>query len=137
MSEHRPFNKQEAGQSRRRFEWVSLDAGDICIRELTVKETIALTERSSRPSIDPRGGVDPGEAVLWQILLSCYDGEGDDARPIFSDTEPADIRTIYGLRAEEFNRLLMAINRVNGQDATEADLLRDFTAARQGANSLP
>lgn len=135
--EHRPFNKQEAVHAKRRFEWVALDAGDICIRELTVRETIALTERSSRPSIDPRGGLDPGEAVLWQILFSCYDGETEDARRIFSDTDPEDVRTIYAMRAEEFNKILTAINRVNGQDATEAEILRDFTAARQGATSLP
>ena len=55
MSEHRPFNKAIAREVRRRFEWVALEAGDLCVREMTVKETVTLTERAARPSIDPRG----------------------------------------------------------------------------------
>lgn len=134
--ERRPFDKS-AVRVGRRSEWVALDAGDVCVREMTVQEAMTLTERAARPAIDKRGGMDPTEMVLWQILLSCYVDDSEDAARLFSENDPADIRVIYSLRFEEFGELMGAINRVNGKDATEVDLLRDFTAARQGAKPLP
>jgi hypothetical protein len=76
--------------------------------------------------MDKRGGSSPGMAVILQIMLSCYDGEGPDARRIFND---ADRGAINDMPFRDFTLILEAINRVNGKDATEQELLRDFTQA--------
>ena len=131
--ESQPFDKQ-AARSRKnlRREKVTLDCGDVWVREMTCAEAMQLGERAARPAVDPRGGLDPGESVLWQILLSCYEDDSDDASRLFTEA-PDDVRIIYGLRLEEFNELMQAVNRVNGRDASEVELLRDFTAAREAA----
>lgn len=133
MSDTRPFDKQ-AARSRRnlRREPVTLDCGTIWVREMTCAEAMTLGERAARPSIDPRGGLDPGESVLWQIILSCYEDDSDEAPRLFTEA-PDDVRIVYGFRLEEFNELMQAVNRVNGRDASEVELMRDFTAAREAA----
>lgn len=125
--ERRRFDKAAAKECRHlRREWVPLDAGDVCVVEMTAQAATTLSERASRPSIDPRGGLDPGESVLWQILLSTFYDDGAEAEPVFSET-PADVKLIMDLRFEEFQALIQAINRVNGRDATEAEVMRDFS----------
>ena len=117
---------------RRRREWVTLpDLGRVCVRSMTMSETITTVDLAVRPAIDPRGGVDRQELALWQIALSCYDGDGAEAKRLFDDHQ---VHLIRNLTMEEYNRLIGAINRVNGQDATEAELLQDFTGAGRAAN---
>lgn len=131
--QHQPFDKQ-AARSRTDFrsEWVTLDYGEVLVREMTVQESQVLAERAARPAIDPRGGLDPGESVLWQVILSCYTSDEPNAERVFSESAE-DVKIIMGLRLDEFNRLMRAIARVNGQDPTEAELMRDFTAVREDA----
>src|SRR3712207_4591902 len=81
--EHRPYRKDEAEREPRRCEWVSLTHGDVCVRAMTVSELLQIQDRAQRPKIDPRGGIDPGWSALLQVALSCYDGEGEDAEPIW------------------------------------------------------
>lgn len=134
--ERRHFDKQAArSRCHLRHEWVSLDCGDLCVREMTAAEATTLAERSQRPAIDPRGGLDTTETVLWQVLLSCYQDDTDTAERVFAENAP-DIAIIMGLRLEEFQRLMVAINRVNGRDATEIEVLRDFSAMTQGEPTL-
>lgn len=134
--ERRHFDKQAArSRCHLRHEWVSLDCGDLCVREMTAAQGTTLAERSQRPSIDPRGGFDTGEAVLWQILLSCFTDDTPAAQPVFAE-HAEDIGIIMNLRLEEFKRLAQAINRVNGSDMTEVEVLRDFSALTQDAPIL-
>lgn len=127
------FDREKALSFKPRTEWVSTSCGRLCVRAMRMSEYFQLSERSQRPKIDPRGGVDTGEAVLWQIFLSCYQGEGPDDPPTFSADSAEDVRAIYSLSTQDGLLILGAINRVNGLDATEAELLRDFTAAKRGA----
>jgi hypothetical protein len=93
---------------------------------MTAQEAMTLSERAQRPSIDPRGGLDPGESVLWQIILSTFFDDGEEAERVYSET-PEDVKAIMDLRFEEFQLLMQAINRVNGRDAREAEVMRDFS----------
>jgi len=129
MSENR-FDKSRLKQAERRKEKIPLSAGDLWAWSLTAAEMMQVLEAAQRPKIDPRGGVDQGSAVLWQIVLSCHDGPEADA-PLAFTTD--DFGLILGLPWDEFRLITQAINRVNGLDPTEAELMRDFTAARQGA----
>lgn len=135
MSER--FNKdQQKEKSRPRTERVQLAGGPVWVRAMSVSDAMHVTQKSERPAIDPRGGIDRGEALLWQVVVSCYyDEEG--AERVFSEQNPEDVRLIFSMPWDEFQRLLSVINRVNGQDPEEVELLRDFTAARQAAASLP
>lgn len=137
MTDEPLFDREKALACEPRTEWVSTSCGRICVRAMRMSEYFQLSERSQRPKIDPRGGIDTNEAVLWQILLSCYQGEDPNAPPTFSADSPEDIRAIYSLKTQDGLKILGAINRVNGVDASEGELLRDFSAARRGANPLP
>lgn len=117
------FDKAKLAHPNRRIERVELDAGEVWVKELTCAETAQLMERAARPKIDPRGGVDPAASVIWQIILSCYEGEDKDARRVFGD---GDEHLLYNLRMEEMARLNAAINRVNGQSETEVQALTSF-----------
>ena len=135
MSER--FSKERQKEtSRPRMERVELSGGAIWVRAMTVADAMKVTDQSARPSIDPRGGLDRSEALLWQVIVSCFYDE-DGKEPVFSSESAEDVRLIYGLPIQEFALLVSAIQRVNGQDAEEVEILRDFTPARQAAASLP
>lgn len=131
MSENR-FDKSKMARPERRTERIPLSAGDLWAHELSAREMMQIVERSQRPSIDSRGGVDRGTAVLWQIVLSCRLGPEPGAELAFT---PDDFALLMELPWEEFRLLTTTINRVNGLDPTEAEILRDFTQATRGAGS--
>jgi hypothetical protein len=115
---------------RRRREWVTLPRlGRVCVRELLMSEAVQIADYSTRPAEDPRGGTDREESSLWQIAFTSYDGDGPDAKRLFDDHQ---VHLIRSLTLEEFTLLMQAINRVNGLDATEVELVRDFTGAPPG-----
>lgn len=117
----------------RRTEWVTLPGlGRVCVRELTMAEGIQAMDYATRPPEDPRGGMDTQEAALWQIALACYDGEGEDARPIFPAPKAHLIRN---LKMEQFMLLMQAIQRVNGKDAATGELLDGFFGAGPAGSS--
>jgi hypothetical protein len=125
--------KRKAYQIRtRRKEWISLDGGDICIWEMRMQDFTLLSEYCTRPPEDPRGGVDQQEALLWQVALCCYDGEGEDAERIWPD---ARVREILDMPNADFDRLILEINRVNGKLARQEEIWRDFTPPAQGRRS--
>lgn len=107
-------------------EWIRLEGGRLCLWELTLATASLVYEYSARPSIDPRGGNDKGEAAIWEIALSCYDGEGSDAKRIWPDEKVHEIRS---LPERVCGPLLSAINRLNGKDPTEAEIREDFIRA--------
>lgn len=113
----------------RRREWITLKVGRCCVWELSVPEMTQITERASRPKIDPRGGMDPGESMLWQICLSCYDGDGDGARRIFDAGNPTHVKAIMSLGSHDAKRLMATIAQVNGASEVEVEALEDFLPA--------
>lgn len=117
----------------RQKEWITLSGGDICLWALTMEEFSRIHDYSLRPPIDPRGGVDNKEAALWQIALSCYDGDGTDAERLWPDERVSEIKA---MPAHDFSDLMVAINRLNGRDATTEEVMRDFTG-ETGANGSP
>lgn len=115
----------------RRREWVAVPGFKVCVWELTMEEDQTILNNSQRPAIDPRGGYDRGEMALWQIALSCYNGDGDNAERIWPDQKAHLIRSL----PERIGKpLLIAINRINGEDPEEEEILRDFSQAT-GARS--
>ena len=132
----RPYQHEEAERETRRHEWVSLTYGDVCVRALTVSELLQIQDRAARPKIDPRGGLDPGWSALLQVSLSCYDGEEEEAQPIWPCT--ADLRSlapIGKLPIADFTKIMEAVQRVNGMDAEEVNILQDFTRATEALTS--
>jgi hypothetical protein len=120
-------------EDHRRREWVRLKMGRVCIWELSVPELMMIADRASRPAIDKRGGMDPGESALWQILLSCYDGEADGAKRIFDHGNGEHIKAVYSLGAQDFRKLMEAIAAVNGMEEAELSALQDFSKATTAA----
>ena len=113
----------------RKKEWVTLPGGDLCVWAMRMLEFSRVTDLSTRPPEDPRGGRDEKEFILWSIALSCYDGDGDDAQRIWPDDR---VRDLWELSATDFDAIWRAVNRVNGTDSTAEERLRDFTAATSG-----
>lgn len=130
MSER--FDLTHLRSQKRAKERVDLEAGPVWVWAMTVAETVQLAERAVRPKFDPRGGVDPTESLLWQIALSCYYGEEDGSERIFTENNLMDL---YRLPLAEFKLLALAVQRVNGQNATEAEVMKDFFAAKEAAAS--
>jgi hypothetical protein len=118
----------------RRKEWVDLDGGSLCVWEMTVRENMTVIERSQRPSRDPRGGLDRSEQMLWQIVMSCFDGDGKNAKLVFSPTDPG---PVFRLRMKEYVKIITAIGRVNGADEADLKDLEAFIEARPGASTRP
>jgi hypothetical protein len=116
-------------ENRRRKEWVELSFARLCVWEMTVLEITQMSSRAARPAIDPRGGVDPQEMLLWNIALSCYDGDGPEASRIFDPDKPADVRAIFALPLLEMHAINQAIARVNGTDEEAVGDLTEFIKA--------
>ncbi len=108
------------------------DGSYIWVRELTVAEMAQILDRSARPSIDPRGGHDQTALMMQQVVCSCYDSDEPGAGRIFSGL---DLSGVASMRGEEFERVVAAIQRVNGKDATSEEITRDFLLATGGPNS--
>lgn len=131
MAKRRIYEPKKPGDIRRRTEWVELADGDICVWSLTAAEAAETAERSARPKIDPRGGLDPGAAAAWEIVIAAHRGEPTDEEHgrVFTD-----IGQVLCLPYEEFSLLMQASNRVNGKDPTEVEIRKAFTEAT-GAHS--
>lgn len=114
----------------RRKEWVRLDTGRVCVWEMEAADTLFIVEHSLRPGRE-KTTLAATDAMLWRVLVSCYNGAEPGAGRIFEIT---DLPRIQRLRKTEWDRLLAAIERVNGTDAEEVPLLQDFTAAAPGGN---
>lgn len=116
----------------RRKEWVVLPEAQarVCVWSMTVAESAQLMDRCTRPDGKPS----TGKVVVLQIMLSCYNGDDDKATHIFSATDEG---AVYDLPLHDMEAIIAAINRVNGKDATEQELLRDFTIAREGHTASP
>ncbi len=121
------FNPKAAHADHRNREWVTLDGGRICVKEMMAADKIFVLERSQRP-IGPSGAptIDSGSVLLWQIVVSCYQGEESEAGRIFDMT---DIPVIQKLRGTDWDRLVAAIERVNSLADAEVAALEDFTPA--------
>jgi hypothetical protein len=128
MIEHKVY-KPGVDLPPRRKEWVdfpSCDSG-VWVWEMTVAESAQILQRSARPSVDPRGGHDQSAIIAAQLMVSCYDSDEDGAKRIFGD---ADFSAIYALPFRDFDVCIQAINRVNGKDATEQEILEAFSTAQ-------
>jgi hypothetical protein len=99
---------------------------------MTAADALFCNEHSLR-----RGGgpadmqLDMSALAIWQIMRSCYRGREPQASLIF---EVSDMPAVQRLRAEEWNRLRDAINKVNGLAEAEVSALRDFTEAPPDAD---
>lgn len=134
MKKRRAFQKptREAVQAKLKREWVSLEWGDVCVWGLTAAEMLALGQRSQRPSIDPRGGIDASAAASWLLALSARRDDQPGAERIWDDLTFADVLELSG---EDFGKLSAAAQRVNGQGAEQVEATRDFTPATGAPNT--
>lgn len=129
-----PVYRPGAAKRERRKECVPIADGEfhVWVWSLTLADSTQIIERSARPEIDKRGGHNQSMAIAMQIQLSCYDSDKEDASRIWEDNTRGDI---YTLSMADMTALLAAINRVNGQDATEQEILRDFTRVGQESST--
>lgn len=130
----RPYRHDQARERPLRHEWVPLEYGDVCVREMRLPELVQVLEIAARPKIDPRGGVDPGTSAVWQILYSCYESEARDALPVWPHN-PEGIAEVADLGMETFLILMKAIQRVNGMDDKEVEAFTSFFPQRPGESS--
>jgi hypothetical protein len=132
MSERRAYVAPAKGKARRRFEWVELPEGEVCVWSMNMAEATQIAEQASRPKIDPRGGVDAAASGAWEVFFSCYSAEPGDpeARRVFPD-----VGIVYDLPWDDFQALIQAAMRVNGKDAETVESTGDFMPARQGAEN--
>lgn len=127
------FNKRLLTEGHhRRQEPVELDGGTVWVREEIVACHLETLQLAQRPAIDPRGGVDLGAAITWQILFSLYEGPEPEAKRVFDESE---ISLIYRFRREEFDRITAAMRRVNGETEEETQAWEAFTGASEVAQT--
>lgn len=121
------FDPKAPPIDRRRCERVELDGGVIYVKEMTAADALFCNEHSLRRGGGPADAqIDMSALMLWQIVRSCYRGKEPEAPPTF---DVSDTPAIQRLRAEEWNRLREAINKVNGLADEEVAALEDFTGA--------
>lgn len=134
MSDETPiFNPKLPRADHRRGEWVELEDGRLYVREMNARDSLFVLEHSQRPAGPGQGmGLNLGSLQTWQIVVSCYNGEGPEARRIFDIT---DVEAIQSLRSAEWRKILDAVERVNALSDQEVSDLADFTAA--GAAGSP
>lgn len=94
----------------------------------------SIQARSQRVFGDPNAAPDRSLAILMQIAASCYASDEPGAPRIFSDL---DLDKVGLLTLQEMIVIMMAVQRCNGQDAEEAEVLKDFLPPRPERNSSP
>lgn len=99
---------------------------------LSASAFASIKMRAARHPSDPRGGDDQSLLILLQIVASCYAGEEPGAARIFSDL---DIDKAGNLTMEEMVAVLAAIQRVNGQEAKQQEVMADFLAVTRERTS--
>jgi hypothetical protein len=113
----------------RRKEWITLPAGEMCIWEMTCAEVAQMLERSQRPA-SFGGGQDEATAMFYEIMLSCYHGDEVGAAPVFPE-----MASVARLRWEDGVAIRAAVQRVNGKDASQEELMRGFSKAPEAQNT--
>ena len=121
------FDPKIPHEQQLRHEWVSLDGGRVCVREMTAADNLFVMERSTRLGTGPQEmRIDAGSIQMWQVVVCCYKSPEPDSERIFDIT---DLPVIQKLRNAEWRRLQEAIERVNALADSEVSALQDFTAA--------
>ncbi len=127
--EEKVFDPKSQQADQRRAEKVHLDGGVVWVKEMQAADTLFCLQHSTRQGADQAMSLDMGGLQIWQVVRSCYRGPEPEALPVFDVT---DVPVIQRLRAEEWNMLRDAINRVNGLAKSEVAALKDFTPAPEG-----
>lgn len=130
MSDTPIFNPRLPQADHRRGEWVELEGGRLYVREMSARDSLFVLEHSQRAG-SQGASLNLGNLQTWQIIVSCYNGDGPEAQRIFAIT---DIEVIQGLRAAEWRKLQDAIERVNALSDQEVSALADFTPAGGGSS---
>src|SRR5258708_6492940 len=121
------FDPKTPHESRLKHEWVTIDGGRLCVREMTAADNLFVMERSTRTGGGPADmRIDAGGIQLWQVVVCCYDGPDAKAKRIFDIT---DVGVIQSLKNRDWRKIQDAIERVNGLADEEVAALQDFTAA--------
>jgi len=131
MSERRIYSAAEPTPVRK--EWVTLpDGREISVWGMNTAQFASIQARSQRTFGHPEAAPDRSLAILMQIAASCYASDEPGAARIFSDL---DLDKVGLLTLQEMVVIMMAVQRCNGQDAEEAEVLRDFLPRTPEANS--
>jgi len=106
------------------------DGRFLWVHGLTTAQFASIQARSERR---PQGmPADRSLTILMQIAASCYASEETGAARIFSDL---DLDKVGSLTLQEMVIIMGAVQRVNGMEATEQEVLRDFLPQRTEGNS--
>jgi hypothetical protein len=127
MKKRRPLDRRQLKEKPvLRKEWVSIAAGDVCVWGMSAADMLTLGERTQRPAIDPRGGVDPTAGALYLAALCTHEGDDDESPRVWDDLHIQEITLLSG---DDWIELQQAIQRVNGRSAEEVESMRDFSPA--------
>lgn len=134
MSQRQAYQRPDREMlfARLKKEWVELDGGPVCVWEMNAAEMLALGQRSARPSIDQRGGVDATTASILLVAFCTHTGDDIDSPRLWDEARLGEIQL---LRGEEFAELSEAIQRVNGTGKEAGEAMRDFTPATEEPNT--
>jgi hypothetical protein len=111
------------------------DGRFVWVHGLNTATFVSIQARAARQPRDPRlGGQDNSMLTLMQIAASCYKSDEPGAERIFSDL---DLDKVGLLTMQEMVLIMMAVQRVNGTDATEQEVLKDFLAPMPEPNFSP
>lgn len=128
------FRYQDALAWTPKKDWVEMSDGRwICVWQLSVADTMRLSEVSQRHPSDPRPGPNEMEAALWQIALACHAGEEPDAERVWPDTA---VRFVMNLDPEDFNKIMRACGDLMGIGKEAGASREAFTAAAVDGSTL-
>jgi hypothetical protein len=115
-----------------RKEWVSIEAGDVCVWGMTAAEMLSLGQRAQRPAVDPRGGMDTNAAAAWLVALCTREDDSDGSPRVWDDIS---YQEVFNLSGDDFQTLSFAAQRVNGQSRAGIEALEDFIGATEAPNT--
>lgn len=133
MTEEPIFNPRafrEQVNTAWRGEWVRFAGARVYVREMAFRDSLFVLEHSQRMAGPGGPALSLSHMQTWQILVSCYDGAGEEARRIF---EVTDIEVIQSLKASEAKQIMDAIERVNSLTDAEVDKTEAFTLPERDA----
>ena len=118
-----PRQKEKVNLSNGRFVWVwDMEAGNWL--QGTERAIIRAGPRAGQQSI--------ADTLVWRILVSCYDSDEPKARRIFNEE---DMLLIYRLPSRDFQKIITAIDRVNGTDPETTEEVEAFSPLREEERS--
>lgn len=109
--------------TERRKEWVTLSNGKrLCVWEMMAADTLRIIDRSTMQGV--AGQISEGDAIVWKVMYSCFNGEDAQAKPIFTEET---VLSVYRLKTIDLHSILAVIAKLSGLDSEVKEARANFT----------